>query len=135
MELSSDELLSKCLHGKTQNQNESFNATIWERLPKTKYNSFIHLELELVTYDAVACFNISRKATILIYEKLKMRPGLYTVDGCAKLNRKRLSRSAYRNKTVVKKRRTVLRGKTKKEKIPSWTKKGPCIHQVASRLR
>ena len=45
MELLSDELLSKCLHGKTQNQNESFNATIWERLPKTKYNSFTHLDV------------------------------------------------------------------------------------------
>ena len=63
-----------------------------------------------------------------------MRPGLYTVDGCAKLNRARLSRSEYRNKTVVKKRRTVLQGKTKKEKIPSWTKKGLCIPQMASRL-
>ena len=113
MERSSDELLSKCLHGKTQNQNEIFNATIWERLPKTKYNSFTHLELE--TYDAVACCNIGRKA---------MRPGLYTVDGCAKLNKKRLSRSAYRNKTVVKKRRTVVRGKTKKGEDSQLDKEG-----------
>ena len=30
MELSSDDMLVKCLHGKTQNQNESFNAMIWE---------------------------------------------------------------------------------------------------------
>ena len=58
MELSSDELLSKCLHGKMQNQNESFNATIWECLPKTKYKLFTHMEL--ATYDAVACFNIGR---------------------------------------------------------------------------
>ena len=31
------ELLKKCLHDKTRNQNEAFNALIWERLPKTKY--------------------------------------------------------------------------------------------------
>ena len=115
-----------------QNQNESFNATIWERLPKTKYNSFTHLEL--ATYDAAACFNIGRKATILMYEKLEMKPGSYVVHGCAKLNRKRLSRSEYRNKIIVKKRRTVLRGKAKKEKIPNWTKKGLCMAQVFSRL-
>ena len=30
IELSSDDMLSKWLHGKTQNQNESFNATILE---------------------------------------------------------------------------------------------------------
>ena len=34
-DLSSDDLLSKCLHGKTQNQNEAFNKIIWERVPKT----------------------------------------------------------------------------------------------------
>ena len=33
-DLSSDKLLSKCLHGLTQNNNESFNMTIWERIPK-----------------------------------------------------------------------------------------------------
>ena len=36
-ELSTDKLLRKCLHGLTQNQNESFNATIWERLPKNTF--------------------------------------------------------------------------------------------------
>jgi len=34
-DLSKDELLSKCLHGKTQNNNESFNGTVWNRLTKT----------------------------------------------------------------------------------------------------
>ena len=32
--LSEDDLLEKCLHGKTQNQNESFNGMIWQRIPK-----------------------------------------------------------------------------------------------------
>ena len=72
-ELSSDALLSKCLHGLTQNQNESFNGTIWERLPKTKYYSMTQLEFGV--YDAVAYFNIGAKACILLYEKLKMLPG------------------------------------------------------------
>ena len=37
MNLSSDELLSKCLHGKTQNNNESLNGVIWKRCPKDIY--------------------------------------------------------------------------------------------------
>ena len=37
MNLSSDELLSKCLHGKTQNTNESLNGVIWKRCPKDMY--------------------------------------------------------------------------------------------------
>ena len=37
--LSSRELLEKCLLGATQNQNESFNSTIWNRCPKTEFAS------------------------------------------------------------------------------------------------
>jgi len=33
IDLSNDKLLEKCLHGKTQNANESFHSTIWNRLP------------------------------------------------------------------------------------------------------
>ena len=32
-----DDELQKCLHGKTQNVNESFNGKIWNRMPKTKF--------------------------------------------------------------------------------------------------
>ena len=54
--------LKKCLHGKTQNQNESFNSTIWERAPKMNYCSFD--KLEYAVYDAVANFNDSRQGSI-----------------------------------------------------------------------
>ena len=37
MKLSSDELLSKCLHAKTQNNNESLNGNIWKRCPTDIY--------------------------------------------------------------------------------------------------
>ena len=39
-ELSYEDLLNKYLHGLTQNQNESFNTMIWDRLPKSRYVSF-----------------------------------------------------------------------------------------------
>lgn len=38
-DLANPELLEKCLHGKTQNVNESLNAMIWERCPKTGFAS------------------------------------------------------------------------------------------------
>ena len=34
MDLCKPEILSKCLHDKTQNSNESFNYMIWNRVPK-----------------------------------------------------------------------------------------------------
>ena len=36
--------LKKCLHGLTQNQNESINSMIWERAPKTTYCGYEKLE-------------------------------------------------------------------------------------------
>ena len=36
-ELSSPELLAKCMHGQTQNNNESINGVIWKRCPKDTF--------------------------------------------------------------------------------------------------
>ena len=52
---SNDRLLEKCLHRFTQNQNESFNGPIWNRLPKSTYVGSFQLQLRL--YDAVVYFN------------------------------------------------------------------------------
>ena len=38
-DLCSDDLLARCLGGKTQNHNESFHSKVWNRLPKTKLYS------------------------------------------------------------------------------------------------
>ncbi|GFS97164.1 uncharacterized protein TNCV_1921111 [Trichonephila clavipes] len=49
------DLLKKCLHGRTQNPNESFNKCIWERIPKTV---FVGIEtLKFGVMDAIICFN------------------------------------------------------------------------------
>ena len=57
-DMSSNALLRKCLHGKTQNRNESFNGMVWERVPKTRFSSLVHLEFGV--YEAVANLNIER---------------------------------------------------------------------------
>ena len=62
-DLSQESLLRKCLHGKTQNQNESYNALIWERLPKGTYVSIT--QLRLGSYDAVAHFKHLKPRMIL----------------------------------------------------------------------
>jgi hypothetical protein len=35
--LAHPDLLKKCLHGRTQNPNESFNNVIWTRIPKNVF--------------------------------------------------------------------------------------------------
>ena len=66
-----DSELEKCLHGKNQNANESFNVLIWEHVPKTDYVTLPTMEFRL--YDAVGHFNTGIKSRILIYEKLQTR--------------------------------------------------------------
>ena len=126
-ELSHENLLNKCLHGLTQNQNESFNAMIWDRVPKSRYISFSQLQLGV--YDAVANFNIGRKASILLYEKLKMIPRKYTLIGCQTINKKRLFSSAYANLETTKKRRKFRRGKTKSKDDKYEQKMGKAMNQ------
>ncbi|GFY05502.1 uncharacterized protein TNCV_218841 [Trichonephila clavipes] len=41
-DLANPELLKKCLHGGTQNPNESVNNVIWSRVPK---KTFVQLEV------------------------------------------------------------------------------------------
>lgn len=45
--LSEDSLLEKCLHGKTQNQNESLNGMIWEHVTKDTFTGFEALQLRV----------------------------------------------------------------------------------------
>ena len=121
-ELSTDKLLRKCLHCLTQNQNKCFNATIWERLPKTRFDS--RTQLEFGVCDVVANFNIGRKASVLIFEKLNMTPGKYTLKGCQNINHRRLFRSAYKNKESSKKRRKIIWGKSKRKDDKNEEKEG-----------
>ena len=87
-DLSDESLLVKCLHGETQNQNESFHLMIWDGIPKMRYLSLTQLELGV--FDAVPNFTIGKKASVLIYEKLNLIPGKFTLQGCDKINCKRL---------------------------------------------
>ena len=103
VDLCKDELLKKCLDCKTQNQNKSFNGTVWNRLQKTTYIGYHQFSLGV--YDAVAVFNNGRKASIDIYENMNMRPRFFTRQGCRKQNRKRLYFAEYQNNESAKKRR------------------------------
>jgi len=54
-DLCKDELLKKCLHGQAQNENESLNAIIWKKAPKT---IFVNRKvLEIAVCSAVMEFN------------------------------------------------------------------------------
>ena len=72
---------------------------IWDRVPKSRYVSFSQLELGV--YDAVANFNIGRKASMLIFEKLNMIPDNYSLKDCQVINEKRLFASTYKKHDII----------------------------------
>ena len=52
--LRDEKLLSKCLHGKIQNNNESLNGLMWKRCPKDVFVG--HATLELGVASAIISF-------------------------------------------------------------------------------
>ncbi|GFW59614.1 uncharacterized protein TNCV_2756231 [Trichonephila clavipes] len=92
-DLDNPELLKKCLHGGTQNPNESVNNVIWSRVPK---KTFVQLEvLSLGTYDAVSSFNMGNVSKLEILRKMCIEPGDYTVQAMECLDKQRLLRAKY----------------------------------------
>ena len=69
--------------GKTQDANESFNGTIWKRIPLPN--------LEFGVYDGVAHCNIRMKAPVLMYEKLNFVSMVYMLKRFRKCNLKRVN--------------------------------------------
>lgn len=72
-DLSKAELLRKCLHGQTQNVNESFNAVLWSRIPKV---NFVGIStLKCCTYDAIVTFNDGNRGRIKVLHDLGLKVG------------------------------------------------------------
>ena len=94
--LSDDDLLRKCLHGKTQNQNESVNRVIWDRVRKFHYIG--RDVFEVGVYDAVAHFNEGSIATCLALEKLELQRGFFTEKIYKELDSSRTYVAEYQEK-------------------------------------
>ena len=113
--LSDDSLFKKCLHGKTQNQNEALNGMIWQCVSKEVYVGREILQMGL--YDAVAYFNIGRSAVLKLFHALGIRPGKVTETSCRQMDHGCVLMAQRKSQCDTKKRRKVLRGlrKTKND--------------------
>lgn len=77
MKLCDKNLLQKCLHGKTQNANESFNGCLWQTVPK---ETFIELKtFSLGAYLAVIIFNKGFNGLLDVLKALGINAGYYTL--------------------------------------------------------
>lgn len=82
--LTQTELLKKCLHGHTQNPNESFNNVVWAKIPM---RVFVRLDtLRLGIYDPILSFNEGHSSKLDIYKKLGLSLCAKSVDALREMD-------------------------------------------------
>lgn len=87
-DLSDKKLLSRCLKGKTQNPNESFNNIIWSHIPKT---IFVGLRtLKFGVNMAVCSFNDGGIGICKILLNCGLKPGNHLIYTMEHLDRARI---------------------------------------------
>ena len=70
-DLANPELLKKCLHGRAQNPNESFNNVVCSKVPKL---TFVRLTaLKRGVYDAILSFKYGYFSKAAVYKQLGLK--------------------------------------------------------------
>ncbi|XP_068083618.1 uncharacterized protein [Anabrus simplex] len=108
MVLAAPELLKRCLHGKTQNPNESFNALIWGRCPKTVFVS--NLVVKIAAFDAAAIFNDGSLARLHFLRRQGFRLGVFTEQILRSVDEQRNAKAEASMQTIHQAARQRSRG-------------------------
>lgn len=91
LSLCDKDLLSKYLHGLTQNANESFNAVLWNLLPK---RTFVELQtLKLGGYIAVILLNSGFSGLLPVFESLGISINAKVLQNYSELDNERIEHS------------------------------------------
>lgn len=110
-DLADPALLSRCLHGRTQNANEALNQMIWARCPKTTFGSF--KTVQTAVDDAIACYNDGNLSRIKVLKQLGATPGPLCVSTLTSIDSKRIRKSDYKLTDEAKQHRKDKRNKEK----------------------
>ena len=109
-DLSNESLLLKCLHGKTQNTNESINNIIWTKCPQNIYVERNVLEMGVAS--AVINFNDGNCGILNVFTNDGMQAVYFTKMFCLKKDESRIQRMDKKTNKQTKqqrKRLTVIR--------------------------
>ncbi|KAG0428678.1 hypothetical protein HPB47_024356 [Ixodes persulcatus] len=74
--LAKADLLARCSRMQTQNSNESFNASVWKRCPKTEFSSL--KTVETAGALAVVEYNAGPRGIERVQDKIGLTPGTHT---------------------------------------------------------
>ena len=109
-DLSRPELLEKCLGGFTQNNNESFNGSVWKLLPKTSYSG-IHV-FKIGVYIALAVFNDRRSRYLDIMKEFGLSPETSSAAWIQESNQQRIFHAERRAEAETIEARTFKKKRT-----------------------
>ena len=117
--MSENSLLKKCLHGRTQNVNEAFNAFlklnafVWKRAPK---DIFVGKNVsDIYVASAVIAFNDGALGNMKVMEKIGLHTGHFNVEASRIVDLVRIPGVGYhyKGKEKVKIRRKTLHAQKK----------------------
>lgn len=106
-DLSSDELLERCLGAHTQNSNESLNSCIWSLAPKHLHSG--KTIVEIATYLAIIIFNEGYQGVLETMSVMGINVGRRARTCASRLDAERVDRSERRVSDVVKRARIEQR--------------------------
>ena len=109
--LSKESLLVLCLHGVTQNQNESFNGLIWQCGPKITHSG-LHT-VDLATHLAIGIFHDGTKKIFNILKELGVEPGTLCRKLCTRIDEEGKYHATNKSTDKAKKRRKTIRNRKK----------------------
>ncbi|GFT98474.1 uncharacterized protein TNCV_3951481 [Trichonephila clavipes] len=110
-ELSSPKLLKKCLEGKTQNSNESFNSTVWKYCPKTSGSS--KRIVDVAVNEAVVMYNDGMAGRLDIMKHLDCKLGHFSVTYAFQSDNARIKEAEMKSRSSTLDARRALRMRKK----------------------
>lgn len=110
-DLTTPNLLGRCLRGATQNQNESLNGLIWSFCPKDGFCGAA--VVELAAHLAVACFNNGAVSMMAVLREVGCEVGEFTAAQLRREDDERVKKAARKAQEKEKKRRKVRRRRKK----------------------
>lgn len=112
-EHTSDDLLTRCIGGFTQNSNESFNSVVWSMAPKTVFNG--KNILDIAANMSVYIYNDGLSSIMEVMKALDMSIGKNCYNFCLQADTRRIQFSERSLNEAVKMARLNLRSSWKKK--------------------
>ncbi|KAL8610518.1 hypothetical protein ACOMHN_060438 [Nucella lapillus] len=104
--LSDMTLLSRCLHGRTQNDNECFHSLLWNLCPKVRWAGHRTVQTSLAL--AVQTFNKGASTCTDFLKKIDITPSQSVIDSVERRDIQRVKDASRKSSVREKKRRKTI---------------------------